>query len=70
MLQMKIYIYYKTLSDRIQIQKSAFKTTIRGQPLSSWSMLEEIIRKTIDEMKILRVKCTPVGIIAKGIDMA
>lgn len=33
-------------------------------------MLEEIIRKTIDEMKILRVKCTPVGIIAKGIDMA
>ena len=67
MLQKKVYICCKLSSNRIPIQKSAFK---KQKPKMTYLIARGDHLKTIKGIKVLRVKCTPVTGIAKGIVIA
>ena len=62
MMQMKVHILCKTLSNCIRIQKSAFKNQ---KPMMLHLIASEDGRKTIKVTKVLHVKCATVTSIAK-----
>ena len=64
MLQTKVYICYKTLSNRIRIQKNAFKNQ------KPYLIARGDHRKTNDVTKVLLLKCAPATGIVKEIVMA
>ena len=64
MLQMNVNIYYKTLSNRIRTQKSAFENKKLRTP---YCIARGDLRETIKVMKVLRVKYAPAIGIAKGL---
>ena len=63
MLQMKVYIYCKTLLNSIQIQKSQ-------RPRTSYLIARADHRKTIKVTKALCIKCAPVTGTVTGIVIA
>ena len=66
-MEVYIYIYCKTLSNSIRIQKSASK----NQKLRKhYFITGGDHRKTIKVIKVLNVKCAPFTGIAEGIGMA
>ena len=62
LLQMKVCICCKTLSNRIQIQKDAFKNQ---KPRTPFLIAREDHRKSVKVIKVLHVKCAVVTSIAK-----
>ena len=54
MLQIKVYVCHKTLSNRIQIQKRTIKNQ---KPKTSYVTVRGDPRKTIKLIKILHIKC-------------
>ena len=67
MLQRKVFICCKTLSNRIRIQTSAFK---KQKPRTTYLVARGDHRKTINVIKVLSVKCTTVTGLTKEIVMA
>ena len=60
MLQMKVYICYKALSNCVQIPKKAFK---KQKPITPYLVSPGVKRKTMKVAKVLFVKCAPVNFI-------
>ena len=67
MLQIKVHICCKTLSNCIRIEKSAFKNQ---KPRTPYLTGRGVHRKTMKVIKELCVKCAPVIGITNGIVMA
>ena len=66
MLQINVYIHFKTLSNGIRIRKRSFKNQ---EPRKPDLIIRGDYRETIKVIKILRDKCSPGTGIAKEIVM-